>query len=83
MSDIQDILSINAEAMRLGAEQERLRIRDGAVGRMLEQYDEVTPEMILTGRFDGAQQFRGKWYVPKWGCYQLDHIVDAMLGVEP
>jgi hypothetical protein len=31
------------------------------------------------GTSEGSQLLDGKWYIPKWGCDTLDHILDAIL----
>lgn len=33
-------------------------------------------ERIPSACFGGDQLVDGKWYVPKWGCDTLQHIID-------
>jgi hypothetical protein len=46
--------------------------------KVMAQYDETSAEVVFSSRPEGAQMFGGKWYVPKWGCDQLEHILDTL-----
>ena len=30
------------------------------------------------GNLDGAQMINGEWWIPKWGCDSLDHMIDQL-----
>jgi hypothetical protein len=43
-------------------------------GHVLDQFEEIpSGGEFTTG---GAQLFDGHWYIPRWGCDTLDHILD-------
>lgn len=46
--------------------------------KILAEYDEYP-----SGSPEFNQLVDGKWYVPKWGCDQLDHVIDAALACRP
>ncbi len=37
-------------------------------------YDPVEPEAVG----EGAQIVDGQWYMPRWGCDTLQHVVDEL-----
>ncbi|OGP11206.1 MAG: hypothetical protein A3G39_05345 [Deltaproteobacteria bacterium RIFCSPLOWO2_12_FULL_43_16] len=39
-----------------------------------ETWEEIHPTRV--GQFPDAQLFEGKWYIGKWGCDTLQHMVD-------
>jgi hypothetical protein len=55
---------------------------DGLRSRILAEYDPIKTEAVLERSLSmsGAQQVNGQWYVPKWGCDQLEHVLDAALA---
>jgi hypothetical protein len=61
----------------------RLQV-EGMRERILGEYDLVSTESVLTAQgTNGAQIVNGHWYVPRWGCDQLDHVLDSALSSLP
>lgn len=48
--------------------------------KVLEQYAWISAEAVRKVDPDGAQMLDGKWYVQRWGCDTLAHILDALLS---
>jgi len=43
---------------------------------ILDNYEPVKPRAVLIGA--GAQIVDGQWYLPKWGCDTLQHIIETI-----
>jgi len=46
------------------------------VKAILDNYEPIKPRAALLGA--GAQIVNGQWYLPKWGCDTLQHILDEL-----
>jgi hypothetical protein len=63
--------TIDKIAALITARDERIRREcKRAVLRQFDECDGVTGEYCLDG----------KWYIGRWGCDTLDHIMDAIVG---
>jgi len=43
---------------------------------ILDNYEPVKPRAVLIGA--GAQIVDGQWYLPKWGCDTLQHVIETI-----
>jgi len=41
-------------------------------------YEPVKPEAVSIG--EGAQIIDGQWYLPRWGCDTLQHVIEQFSG---
>jgi len=46
------------------------------VKAILDNYEPVKPRAALIGA--GAQIVDGQWYMPRWGCDTLQHVVEII-----